>query len=97
MAAKIERNSRYIQTKISRSMSLSLARDPDLRLRTITWCRRTRISASSLARDFNRRFLAATGGSSSSEIHTPKTEIQKLWAVSGHSGEGGIARIAVST
>jgi hypothetical protein len=32
---------------------MSHTRDPDLRLRTITCCRRTRISASSLARDFN--------------------------------------------
>ena len=51
---RIEGNSRDIQTKISRSMFRRHTRDWDLRLRTITCCRKTRISASSLARDFNR-------------------------------------------
>ena len=54
IAFRIQGNSWYSQTKISRSVFLSHTRDRDLRLRTITCCRRTRFSASSLARDFSR-------------------------------------------
>lgn len=54
IAFRIEGSSRHIQTKISRSMFRSDTLDPDLRLRTITCCRRTMFSASSLARDFSR-------------------------------------------
>ena len=45
---------RYSQTRIQPIDVRSRTRDRDLRLRTITCCRSTRISASSLARDFSR-------------------------------------------
>ena len=53
IAFRIEGNIRYSQTKISRSMFPSRTRDRALRLSTITCCRKTMFSASSLARDFS--------------------------------------------
>ncbi len=53
-ASRIEGSTRYRQTNSSRSAFVSRARFGTLRRSTVSWCRRTRFSPSSRARDLNR-------------------------------------------
>lgn len=77
-AFRIEGKSRYIQMKISRSMFFSLTRDGDLRLRTVTCCRSTRISAPSRARDFKRERATSSSSIKNSTIGAPVSQANRL-------------------
>jgi|SRR5208282_422208 len=52
--ADLLRPAKIRSISVQREVRSDFTRDRDLRLRTITGCRRTKFSASSLARDFNR-------------------------------------------
>jgi hypothetical protein len=54
IALRLDGKNRYRQTKVSRSMFRSRTRDRDLRLKTITCCRKAKFSASRLVRDCSR-------------------------------------------